>query len=167
MIFRFRALSDENDNFVRDWEVPYDMTLLDFHNYICKDLGYDSTSGASFFVSDANWEKLQEFTLFDMGLDEEEAPETMESAVLGQLIHKNNDRLIYLFDMFNDRSLFLELTATATAEEGVEYPRLTFAKSEAPAQFDAGAGGASDSIFDEALGDFGDFEGDEYYDDEY
>ena len=27
MIFRFRMLSDENDNFVRDYEVPYDMTL--------------------------------------------------------------------------------------------------------------------------------------------
>lgn len=26
MVFRFRMLSDENDNFVRDYEVPYDMT---------------------------------------------------------------------------------------------------------------------------------------------
>ena len=34
MVFRFRMLSDENDNFVRDYEVPYDMTLLDFHNFI-------------------------------------------------------------------------------------------------------------------------------------
>ena len=29
MVFRFRMLSDENDNFVRDYEVPYDMTLLE------------------------------------------------------------------------------------------------------------------------------------------
>ena len=27
MVFRFRMLSDENDNFVRDYEVLYDTTL--------------------------------------------------------------------------------------------------------------------------------------------
>ena len=30
MVFRFRMLSDENDNFVRDYEVLYDTTLLEF-----------------------------------------------------------------------------------------------------------------------------------------
>ena len=33
MVFRFRMLSDENDNFVRDYEAMYDMTLLDFHDF--------------------------------------------------------------------------------------------------------------------------------------
>ena len=28
MVFRFRMLSDENDNFVRDYEVPYDLSLI-------------------------------------------------------------------------------------------------------------------------------------------
>ena len=41
MVFRFRMLSDENDNFVRDYEVPYDMTLLDFHNFILRSLEYE------------------------------------------------------------------------------------------------------------------------------
>ena len=27
MVFRFRMLSDENDHFVRDYEVPYESTL--------------------------------------------------------------------------------------------------------------------------------------------
>ncbi len=31
MVFKFRMLSDENDNFVRDLEVPYDMTLRVFN----------------------------------------------------------------------------------------------------------------------------------------
>ena len=30
MVFRFRMLSDENDNFVRDYEAMYDTTLLEF-----------------------------------------------------------------------------------------------------------------------------------------
>ena len=35
MVFKFRMLSDENDNFVRDLEVPYDMTLRGFTNSSC------------------------------------------------------------------------------------------------------------------------------------
>ena len=38
MVFRFRMLSDENDHFVRDYEVMYDMTLLDFHQFILETL---------------------------------------------------------------------------------------------------------------------------------
>ena len=41
MVFRFRMLSDENDRFVRDYEVMYDMTLLDFHNFILSSLEYE------------------------------------------------------------------------------------------------------------------------------
>ena len=41
MVFRFRMLSDENDRFVRDYEVLYDMTLLDFHNFILFSLEYE------------------------------------------------------------------------------------------------------------------------------
>ena len=54
MVFRFRMLSDENDNFVRDYEVPYDMTLLDFHNFILRSLEYEECM-ASFFTADERW----------------------------------------------------------------------------------------------------------------
>ena len=102
MIFRFRMLSDENDNFVRDYEVPYDMTLLDFHRFLLESLEYEECM-TSFFTADERWEKLGEFTLMDMGEDSPGAPRPMESVTLGQIIHNLRDRLIYLFDMFGDR----------------------------------------------------------------
>ena len=111
MIFKFRMLSDEDDNFVRDYEVPYDMTLLEFHSFICKDLKYDCNNMTSFFASDANWDKLREFTLADMGLgddpEDENLPMPMEKVILSQIIRKNNDRLIYQFDIFGDRAMYL------------------------------------------------------------
>ena len=55
MIFTWRMLSDEDDNFVRDYEVPYDMNLLDFHKFICEDLGYEDSTVSSFFLSDQMW----------------------------------------------------------------------------------------------------------------
>ena len=48
MVFRFRMLSDENDNFVRDYEVLYDTTLLEFHDFILRSLEYEECM-ASFF----------------------------------------------------------------------------------------------------------------------
>ena len=109
MVFRFRMLSDENDNFVRDYEVLYDTTLLEFHDFILRSLEYEECM-ASFFTADDRWEKLREFTRMDMDDGAEDAPLAMEKVTLGQIIHNNRDRLIYLFDIFGDRAYFLELT---------------------------------------------------------
>ena len=56
MVFQFRMLSDENDHFVRDYEVMYDMNLLDFHRFILRSLGYEPCM-ASFFTADDRWER--------------------------------------------------------------------------------------------------------------
>ena len=124
MIFKFRMLSDESDVFVRDYEVRYDMNLLEFNDFICQDLHYDNSGMTSFFLSDGQWRKVREFTLMDMGEGmggfhdtDEEAPMAMEQVVLGQLIHNNHDRLIWLFDMFADRAYYLELIEAKFAEE--------------------------------------------------
>lgn len=167
MVFRFRMLSDENDNFVRDYEVMYDTSLLEFHHFMLRSLEYEDCM-ASFFTADDRWEKLREFTLVNMGNEgEEEAPQLMEQVTLGQIIHNNRDRLIYLFDLFGDRAYFLELTGSYEAETGAGYPREIFAQAEVPDQYDPSKTVAEEdgSIFDEVMGDFNDFEGDDNYDD--
>lgn len=168
MVFRFRMLSDENDNFVRDYEVLYDTTLLDFHRFILESLEYEPCM-ASFFTADERWEKKREFTSVDMGAGGEEGPEAMENVTLGQIIHNNRDRLIYLFDLFGDRAYFLELTGTYEADAKARYPREIFAQADAPDQYDPSktAAAGDGSIFDDAMSEFSDFEGDDSYDDEY
>lgn len=168
MIYQFRALSDENDRFARDYQLMYDATLRDFHNFICADLGFDPESMASFFLSDRGWEKLREFTLFDMGGDfGDEAPLTMDGVTLHEVIEDNGDRLIYTFDIFGDRSLYMEMTGVYKSEDGAAYPRTILSEGDAPDQFDADAATGADSIFDEAMDEFGGFEGDDSYQDEF
>ena len=167
MVFKFRMLSDENDNFLREYEVPYDMTLLELHRFICRDLKYDPDNMVSFFLSDSRWNKVQEYTLVDMGAEGEEGPIPMSDVILGQIIHKDKDRLIYLFDMMADRAFFLELVAASKTAPGTKYPHVTASEAAAPDQFDPDASQQDSSIFDEAMGEFSDFEGDDSYDDEY
>lgn len=168
MVFRFRMLSDENDNFVRDYEVSYDTTLLEFHNFILQSLEYEDCM-ASFFTADDRWEKQREFTPVDMSDGTDEGPVAMESVTLGQIIHNRRDRLIYLFDLFGDRAYFLELTGTYEADKKASYPREIYAQAEAPDQYDPSKNNvrSEGSAFDDIMGEFKDFEGDENYDDEY
>ena len=175
MIFKFRMLSDESDVFVRDYEVKYDMNLLEFNDFICRDLHYDNSGMTSFFLSDGQWRKLREFTLMDMGEgmggfhdSDSEPPMPMEKVVLGQLIHENHDRLIWQFDMFADRAYYLELIEAKFVEEGVQYPRTLFAHGEPSDQYDPEAGGAGEkSIFEEMMDDFGGYDDDGDGDDEW
>ncbi|MEG2614610.1 MAG: hypothetical protein RR996_06150 [Alistipes sp.] len=161
MVFQFRMLSDENDHFLRDYDVLYDMTLLEFHNFILQTLEYEDCV-TSFFTADNRWEKLREFTLMDMGEQGEEAPVPMETVTLGQVVHKLHDRLIYLFDMFGERAYYLELMGAYESEAGAIYPREIYALEEVPDQYDPSKNVVDNgSIFDEMMDEFEDSEGDD------
>ena len=59
----------------------------------------------------------------DYADEQEEPPMPMEEVVLGQLIHENHDRLIWLFDMFADRAYYLEMIEAKFAEAVPDYSR--------------------------------------------
>ena len=166
-ILKFRMLTDENDNFIRDFEVPADITLLRLHEFITRALGYDECM-ASFFTADDRWERLREFTLMDMGEAGDDAPLPMDEVLVGQAIRRIHDRLIWLFDMFANRAYYLEVLDAVQPEAGRKYPRVSFEHAAAPDQYDPELNDDdTGSIFEEMMGDYNEFEGDDNYDDEY
>lgn len=130
MIYRFVVLSDEDESFVREFEFLDSHTLLDFHNMIQDELEFDKSQMASFYLATDNWEKEEEFTLFDMGT----GSSTMEVAVLEDIIFRKNQKLLYVFDFFNERALFVEYTGEAKEIDGREYPACTNSKGVPPKQ---------------------------------
>ena len=161
-------LSDENDRFLRSYEIPESATLLDLHNFICRDLVFTPDLMSSFFASDAQWGRLAEYTAMDMGGDGETgAPVPMENVTLGKVASKPHDRLIYQFDPIEGRALYMETFEVKDAEPGVAYPYVAQSIGDAPDQFDiSGEGSSGGSIFDDAMEDFNDFAGDDSYDDD-
>ncbi len=158
-IFKFRMLSDENDYFIREYEVPGDIKLIEFNDFICDDLRFDKDCVTSFFTSNALWEKEREFTRLDMGApgngQEEGIPVPMGDVLLNGIVRRNRDRLIFLFDVFDDRCLYLELIGEKKRTDDVgEYPRTALSRGDSPKQFDSGKSG----IFDDMMGDFDTFE---------
>ena len=170
MIYRFRMLTDENDHFVRDFEVAADATLLDMHEFLIQMLEYDPCM-ASFFKADDRWERLKEYTYMDMGGGMDDggcgAPEPMATTRLCDVLNFMHDRLIYVFDPFTQRAYYIEVIEAKEEEKGMSYPRLQFAHSPAPDQYDPEANEESGSIFEEMMGEYSDFDGDDSYDDEY
>jgi hypothetical protein len=59
---------------------------------------------------------------------------TMEVAVLEDIIFRKNQKLLYVFDFFNERSLFVEYTGEAKEIDGREYPSCINSKGVPPKQ---------------------------------
>ncbi|MEI6049309.1 MAG: hypothetical protein WCS03_10465 [Bacteroidota bacterium] len=145
MVYKFVVLSDEDESFVREFEFLDTHTLIDFHNLIQDELEFDKSQLASFFMATDNWEKEEEFTLFDMGT----GSSTMENAVLEDIFFRKNQKLLYVFDFFNERSLFVEYTGEAKEIDGREYPSCTNSKGIPPKQ--VVFGGSSRKLYNNIL----------------
>ena len=166
IIFKYRMLSDESDNFVRDFEVYPDMTLAKFSSFLLEALGYEPTM-VSIFKADAEWRPIEEFSEIDMGDDIPGAPRCMDTVSLMEVTNDFHDRLIYTFDMLNNRSYYLELIDMQRPEKEFAYPRVAFEHAPVPDQYDPEATEQSGSIFEEMMSDYNEFDGDDNYDDEY
>jgi len=124
------VLSDEDEAFVREFEFLESHSLLDFHNAIQEELEFDRSQIASFYMATDSWEKEEEFTLFDMGA----GSSTMENAILEDVIFRKNQKLLYVFDFFNDRALFIEYVGESKEIDEREYPLCTNSKGLPPKQ---------------------------------
>lgn len=133
MIYKLRIISDENELFTRTIEISENDTFLSLHKAIQDACDYDSAHMASFFVSDDDWDKLQQITLMDMH-DEDLKTLAMDTEPLNQHITQAGDKLIYVFDFFGDRALFITLTDIAKEKAKVEYPICSHEIGNAPVQ---------------------------------
>jgi hypothetical protein len=134
MIFKFRLLSHEIKDFVRDIEIRAEQTFYDFHKAIQDDLNYDSSQIASFFITNQLWEKEREFILFDISDVPNNATIPMDRARLRDYIKEPKQRLIYIFDFFNERGLFIELVDSQNELKYSDYPAVVFSKGASPQQ---------------------------------
>lgn len=171
MIYHFRIVSDEVDNFKRELEIDADATFMDFKNALCDCVGYDKNQMSSFFICEDNWEKSKEITLEDMGSDSSEDVYLMEDSILSDFVEDEGQRLMFTFDYMTDRSFFMELKEIITGKS-LKDPLCTLSKGNPPAQvidfndfdakIDAKAATAAAADLDE------DFYGsDEFNDDEF
>ena len=57
MIYKFRIVSDEVDNFKREICIDSDASFLELHDAILDSVGFSKDQMTSFFICDDDWEK--------------------------------------------------------------------------------------------------------------
>ena len=144
MIYLFRVVSDEDQNFYRDVVAEGSDTFLELHQCLQKDLGYDANQLASFFITNEMWEKQKEITLIDMMQDPNLGTTTMDQVTLEEFLTEINQRMIYVFDFFAERAFFIELIETTDQTSPKETPFIGQGAGDPPPQL------ALDLLVDEA-----------------
>lgn len=132
MIYHFRIVSAEVDNFFFNIAIRSTQTFYDLHSCIQDTVNYDSSQLASFFLTNDSWEKQKQITLLDMAVDEDR-PLVMDRTILGDYIKEEKQRLLYIFDFFSERGFFMVLEKITEDENG-HFPRCTESRGEAPEQ---------------------------------
>ena len=137
-IYKFRMVSEENDNFLRDFEIQANQTFEDFHKIISESVKLNGNELASFHICDQKWNKLQEITLLEMINEAEEEESTkhieetfvMSKAVIRDFINEPSQRLLYEYDFLNMKTFYIELLSVYKQKEDAQYPRCTNKRGE-------------------------------------
>jgi hypothetical protein len=132
MIFTLRFISDEEEDFIMDINVHSSQTFAALHKAIQKTLKFDDSQLASFFISNENWEKLDEITLLDMGGTQ--PARLMSDTKLENFFSDKNQHILYIFDYFAERLLFGSITQVIDGALSAGLPIITKFDGHIPPQ---------------------------------
>jgi hypothetical protein len=164
MIYKFRAILDAEEDIFRDIAIESNNTLEDLHNALTNAFGFDGTEVGAFYTcgNDWAWHEEDGIPMFDTG-DIPGEIKTMSEYAIDELVHEQNTKLVYVYDLFSMWTFFVELAAIEENENGVTYPALLFSHGELPAE-SLQSGLRGDLSEDDMFGEFEDDLDDEDYD---
>ncbi|HEY3373278.1 MAG TPA: hypothetical protein VGK10_20695 [Prolixibacteraceae bacterium] len=133
MISIFEISSSEAPDFKRLIHIDPEQTFEDLHLIIQRTCNFDHSQLASFFLADDLWRKKIEITSLDSG---KSTPTllSMRRTKLNQYLTETGHKLMYVFDYFNDRFLFIELKELLMKTD-LKEPFVAYENGNAPAQF--------------------------------
>ncbi len=176
---KFRVLLDSSDNneIFRDILISEEDNFESFYNAILEAYHFSGDQMASFYMSNDNWDKGHEISLFDMRFGEDPdqiLPGVMSDSRIEDFINDPDQKMILVHDFMRMWIFLIELIGIT--EEAPERPKVVLSVGNAPAEDSRSPEGGelnfetdSDMDFDEDDDDefgFGEFEGGyEDYDD--
>ena len=167
-IYKFRMLAEDNEEFIRDFEIQGAQNFEDFHNVITRTVNLNGNELASFYICDQKWNKLIEITLLDMVEPEaeEKLGESFDTYVMSDsrirdFINEPHQRLLYEYDFLDMKTFYIELLSVYKQKEEGSYPRCSLSKGNldqeiTPEELQA----EEEDLRNDLLGDFDDLLGD-------
>ena len=134
-IYKFRVLLESKEEIFRDIEIKSTQNFYDLHEIIVAAYGFDNSQMAAFYLSNDDWEKGQEITLFDMQIDENQQEKVlvMSDTVINSQTNCVGAHLLYSYDFLNLQNFFIELIEITVKEDKDSfYPKVAYSQGEAP-----------------------------------
>jgi len=162
MVFQFKIISDKVENFALHIDADARNTFFELHEAIQDECKYDPSELATFFLADEEWDKGVEISMFSNFAEKRNPVLTMKNTALGDYLNEKEDKLIYVFDVINQKSLYIELIEIVM-EKKLNTPIVTFNRGIAPAQsasnhYDTDLLIDEDSELQKVFTDFGELE---------
>ena len=109
MIYRFKLISDEVSNFVREIEISPESDFLQLRNIILESVGYAKDGMDSFFLCDEDWNRHEQIVIEDFGSSSDEDIWIMEDTKIGELVEEKGQHLAFIFDNLEERAFYMAL----------------------------------------------------------
>jgi len=169
--YKFRVLIDtvSNEEIFRDIIVFGNDNLESFYNTIVKAFAFKGDQMASFYKSNDDWDKGQEITLVDMGLnDDVDSVLIMSETKIKEVVTDPNQKMILVYDFMRMWCFLIE--HVETLPKNVTKPQIALSVGKAPAEeskeLDAAGMGYGESLdlgndFDDIFSDDDDLDDDD------
>lgn len=131
MVYKIRLILNIEEDTIRDIAIEGSSSLEDLHNAITSSFGFAGDEMASFYRSDESWIQGEEFPLFDMSEGHDRKIQMSEISI-DQLLMRENDKMIYVYDFFNMWSFYVELISTNFDHQAAALPSLLFSLGQVP-----------------------------------
>jgi hypothetical protein len=154
MVITLRFLSGDDDEFYRDFKVRTRNTFEELKKAIQEEFEFEPGQLVSFFLCDNEWNKEVEFTEMDMGDDLGSGLPTylMAETETGVFLKRTKQRLLFVYDILREKSLFGEVLQIEKNYEDLDYPLCIGGVGENPEQFDFESDDDMDSLIEAKSG---------------
>lgn len=133
--YRFRILLDTPQHVFRDIDINADATFEALHEAILNSFSFSGKEMASFYLSNDDWDKGDEIALMDFSEPGQSDVRTMERTSIDELLTKEGDKVLYLYDFFRMWIWFVEVVKIFTSEPTEHLPKVVLAVGDAPSEY--------------------------------
>lgn len=133
MICIFEISSSEAPDFKRLIYISPEHTFEDLHRTIQNTSDFDQSQVASFFLADDLWRRRIEISSLDSGKNSSNVV-SMRKTKMDEYISEIGQKLVYVFDFFNERFFYIELKEKIMKTD-LKEPFVAYEKGFAPVQF--------------------------------
>lgn len=120
MIYRFKLVSEEVNNFTRVIEADPDATFSELCDCICDCTGYKKEDEIVFYICDDDWQQETAVTFDDRGSESDQDAYLMDETPLSDLLEEEGQKLIFMFDEQQERCFYMELREIRTGHSPEE-----------------------------------------------